>query len=109
MRQDDAEERQSGRHIACGTEGLDAVDRVQRNPADHEEQHYDREVLGGLDVPLPGGPQNPQHCARVSSSSGSRHLYHCRRGATTEIGGGVHRYDLTDLGLGEFNLIRKWR
>lgn len=42
VREDDAEERHLGMHVAVLTEGLDAVDRIQRYPADHEEQHNDR-------------------------------------------------------------------
>lgn len=42
VRENDAEERHLGMHIAVLAEGLDAVDRIQRYPADHEEQHNDR-------------------------------------------------------------------
>lgn len=97
VRENDAEERHLGMHIALLAEGLDAVDRVQRDPADHEEEHNDRQILCGLHIALPCCPQHTQHGASVTSASGWSHLYLGRGRATTEIRGGIHGHNLANL------------
>lgn len=54
MREDDGEEHEGFWHLALFTEGLDAVDGVQREPTDHEEEHDDTQALGGLHFPPAG-------------------------------------------------------
>ena len=48
VRQDDAEVEQELVDLAARTEGHDAVDGVQREPADYEEENDAREILRGL-------------------------------------------------------------
>lgn len=54
---------------------LEKVNGVQRNPADHEEEHDDGEVLCGFDFSLPGSSKNSQHAA-LSASTGAVHCHH---------------------------------
>jgi len=68
MRQDDTEVGQFYRDDTVLAERLHAVDGVQRNPADYEEQDNDGQVLRGLHFSFLSRTQHPQHCA----SSGRR-------------------------------------
>lgn len=71
----DAEQRQLGMHIAVRTEGLDAVDRVQRYPADHKEEHNDRQILRGLHVPFTCCAQHAEHGACMAAAPLRGHLH----------------------------------
>lgn len=113
MGQNYAEQHQRRWNLAVPAEGHDAVDRVQRNPADHEEEDDDREVLGGLDFALLGGTEHAQHGAAAvavfaGTAAGSGRYPDAaafRGAAALGAGGGqtagrVHRDDLAELGEG---------
>lgn len=67
VRQYDGEQRQYLGDVAVRIEGLDAIDGVQRQPADHEEQHDDGEVLRGLDLAFARGAQHAEHGAALGA------------------------------------------
>lgn len=64
MREDDAELHEEVVHLAVRTESHHAVDGVQREPADDEEEDNTREILRGLDLSLARRPEDTQHRSR---------------------------------------------
>lgn len=70
MRQDNREERKFLGNITFRTECLDAVYRVEWQPADHEEQHDYRKVLCCLDFAFSGRTENTKHCSSLRSGNG---------------------------------------
>lgn len=68
--EDDAEEHEGGVHLEVYVEGLDAVDGVEGDPADHEEEDYDGEVLGGLDLVGLLDAERPDHGAARAAALG---------------------------------------
>lgn len=58
VRQNDKKQRQPTGNFAVLTERLDKVERVQWQPADHEKQHDNGEVLCGFDFALASRTEN---------------------------------------------------
>lgn len=61
--------------LAFALRYLEEVNGVQGDPADHEEEHNDGEVLGGFNFSLPGGSEHPQHAA-LGATTGAVHGHH---------------------------------
>lgn len=64
VREDDAELHEEVVHLAPRAEGHHAVYRVQREPADDEEDDDAGEVLHGLDLPFTRRAETTQHRPR---------------------------------------------
>lgn len=85
VREDDERVHVNRGDLAGRAEGQHAVDRVERDPADHEEQHDDGQVLGGLHFLLLLGAQHSEHRAAAGAAA--------RRCAVL----GIHCYDISKL------------
>lgn len=71
VREDDAEVHEEVVHLAARAERHHAVDGVEREPADDEEEHDAREILRGLDLSLARRAKYAQHrTARLMSAAG---------------------------------------
>lgn len=64
VRENDAELHEEVVHLAVRAESHHAVDGVQREPADDEEEDNTREILRGLDLSFARRPENTQHRPR---------------------------------------------
>lgn len=96
VREDDAEIQEEVIHLALRTESHHAVDSVEREPADNEEEDDAREILRSLDLPFARRAKDTQHrpglviaaqtTAKVQTAEATNR--------TTTAGTGVHRDDL---------------
>lgn len=95
VREDDAEVHEEVVHLALGTKRHHAVDRVQREPADDEEEDDAREILRGLDLPFARRAEYPQHRPRrlVARTTTTKTTTEAATGGSTATTG-FHRDDL---------------
>lgn len=95
VRENDAEVYEEVVYLAVGAKRHHAVDRVQREPTDDEEEDDTREILRGLDLSLARRAEYTQHCPRRLVTRATT----TKTTAETTIGGGttttgIHRDDL---------------
>lgn len=63
-------------NVQFGHEGLYSVDRVERDPADDEEENDDGEVLRGFHFTLLRSAEHAQHRAARCTPLAAFHCYH---------------------------------
>lgn len=97
VREDDAELHEEVVHLARRAEGHHAVYRVQREPADDEEDNDAGEILRGLDLPFARRAKAAQHRSLVmitAQAAAETKNTETANGTTTPWIAGIHRDDL---------------
>lgn len=97
VREDDAEFHEKVVHLAPRAEGHHAVYRVQREPADDEEDDDARKILRGLDFPFARRAKATQHRSLVmitAQAAAETENTETANGTATPWIAGIHRDDL---------------
>lgn len=97
VRENDAEIHEEVIHLALRTESHHAVDRVEREPADDEEEDDAREILRGLDLPFARRAEYTQHrpgLMMIATQTTAKVQTAETANRTATAGAGIHRDDL---------------
>lgn len=98
VREDDAELHEEVIHLVLWVEKHHAVYRVQREPADDEEEDDAREILRGLDLPFARRTEAAQHRPRrlgvVSAQAAAEAKDAETANGTSTLVTGIHRDNL---------------
>lgn len=94
VRKDDTEVHEDVVHLALGAEGHHAIDGVEREPADDEEENDARQILRGLDLPFARRAEHPQHRAGPLITSATAAQTADASNGAVSAAAGLHRDDL---------------